>query len=96
MVIGFRFVVEGVDVLTPTGWVKNACVVIENGKFLSIDTSCTQRLSTTVAKGLLMLSGIVDMHGDSFERAMPSASFAIAPRPGVRFPLDMAILKNDA
>ncbi len=83
-----KFAIEGADVLTPTGWIKNACVVIENGKFLSIDTSRTQRLPTTVAKGLLMLPGIVDVHGDSFERA-------IAPRPGVRFPLDMAILEND-
>jgi alpha-D-ribose 1-methylphosphonate 5-triphosphate diphosphatase len=83
-----KFAVEGADVLTPTGWIKNACVVIENGKFLSINTSCTQRLPATVAKGLLMLPGIVDIHGDSFERA-------IAPRPGVRFPIEMAILEND-
>ena len=83
-----KFAVEGADVLTPTGWIKNACVVIENGKFLSIDTSCTQRLPTKVAPGLLMLPGIVDIHGDGFERA-------IAPRPGVRFPIEMAILEND-
>ncbi|MEM8831772.1 MAG: alpha-D-ribose 1-methylphosphonate 5-triphosphate diphosphatase [Cyanobacteria bacterium P01_G01_bin.19] len=83
-----KFAVEGADVLTPTGWVKDACVVIENGKFLSIDHTCSQKISTVVAKGLLMLPGIVDIHGDSFERA-------IAPRPGVRFPLDMAILEND-
>lgn len=83
-----KFAIEGADVLTPTGWMKNACVVIENGKFLSIDTSCTQRLPTIVAKELLMLPGIVDVHGDSFERA-------IAPRPGVRFPIEMAILEND-
>ena len=83
-----KFTVEGADVLTPTGWVKDACVVIENGKFLSIDNTCSQKIPTVVAKGLLMLPGIVDIHGDSFERA-------IAPRPGVRFPLDMAILEND-
>ncbi|MEL6580766.1 MAG: alpha-D-ribose 1-methylphosphonate 5-triphosphate diphosphatase [Cyanobacteria bacterium J06621_12] len=83
-----KFAVEGADVLTPTGWVKNACVVIEDGKFLSIDTACSQRLPTIVAKGLLMLPGIVDIHGDSFERA-------IAPRPGVRFPIKMAMLEND-
>ena len=83
-----KFAVEGADVLTPTGWVKDACVVIENGKFLSIDNACGQKIPTIVAKGLLMLPGIVDIHGDSFERA-------IAPRPGVRFPLDMAILENE-
>ncbi|MEL7009434.1 MAG: alpha-D-ribose 1-methylphosphonate 5-triphosphate diphosphatase [Cyanobacteria bacterium J06588_4] len=83
-----KFAVEGADVLTPTGWIRNACVVIENGKFLSIDTSCSQSLPTTVAEGLWMLPGIVDIHGDSFERA-------IAPRPGVRFPIEMAMLEND-
>ncbi|MEO0688035.1 MAG: alpha-D-ribose 1-methylphosphonate 5-triphosphate diphosphatase, partial [Cyanobacteria bacterium J06649_11] len=65
-----------------------ACVVIENGKFLSIDNACSQKIPTVVAKGLLMLPGIVDIHGDSFERA-------IAPRPGVRFPIEMAMLEND-
>ena len=84
-----KFAVEGADVITPTGCIKNACVVIENGKFLSIDNACSQKIPTIVAKGLLMLPGIVDIHGDSFERA-------IAPRSGVRFPLDMAILENDA
>ena len=83
-----KFAVEGADVLTPSGWIKDACVVIENGKFLSIDNACSQKIPTIVAKGLLMLPGIVDIHGDSFERA-------IAPRPGVRFPLEMAILEND-
>ena len=83
-----KFAVEGADVLTPTGWIKNACVVIFNDKFLSIDTTCSQKIPTIVAKGLLMLSGIVDIHGDAVERA-------IAPRPGVRLPLKMAILEND-
>ncbi|MEO1691873.1 MAG: alpha-D-ribose 1-methylphosphonate 5-triphosphate diphosphatase, partial [Cyanobacteria bacterium J06631_6] len=83
-----KFAVEGADVLTPTGWIRNACVVIENGKFLSVDTSCSQSLPTTVAEGLWMLPGIVDIHGDSFERA-------IAPRPGVRFPIEMAMSEND-
>ena len=83
-----KFAVEGVDVLTPVGWIKDACVIIENGKFLSIDNTCSLKIPTIVAKGLLMLPGIVDIHGDAFERA-------IAPRPGVRFPLDMAILEND-
>ena len=83
-----KFAVEGADVLTPTGWIKNACVVIENRKFLSIDTTCSQKIPTIAAKGLLMLPGIVDIHGDAFERA-------ITPRPGVRFPLKMARLEND-
>lgn len=83
-----KFAVEGADVLTPKGWIKNATVIIEHGKFISVERGYSVKLPTIVAKGLLMLPGIVDIHGDAFERA-------IAPRPGVRFPLKMAILEND-
>ncbi len=83
-----KFAIEGSDVLTPDGWLKNATVIIENGKFSSIETSPMDQLPTIEAKGLLMLPGIVDIHGDAFERA-------IAPRPGSHFPFKMAILEND-
>jgi alpha-D-ribose 1-methylphosphonate 5-triphosphate diphosphatase len=40
------------------------------------------------ASGLLVLPGIVDIHGDAFERQ-------IMPRPGVAFDLDIALLDTD-
>jgi alpha-D-ribose 1-methylphosphonate 5-triphosphate diphosphatase len=40
------------------------------------------------ASGLLVLPGIVDIHGDAFERQM-------MPRPGVGFPLDLALCESD-
>lgn len=40
------------------------------------------------ARGLLVLPGIVDVHGDSFERQ-------IQPRPKVSFPLDVALRETD-
>ena len=40
------------------------------------------------ARGLLVLPGIVDIHGDAFERQM-------MPRPGVDFPIDIALLDTD-
>jgi alpha-D-ribose 1-methylphosphonate 5-triphosphate diphosphatase len=40
------------------------------------------------ATGLLVLPGIVDIHGDAFERQ-------IAPRSGVEFPVDLALLETD-
>ncbi|MDJ0662577.1 MAG: alpha-D-ribose 1-methylphosphonate 5-triphosphate diphosphatase [Crocosphaera sp.] len=83
-----QFAIKGTDILTPDGWVKNGTVIIENGKFLAIDETITEKLPTIDAKGLLMLPGIVDIHGDAFERA-------IAPRPGSHFPLQMGILEND-
>jgi alpha-D-ribose 1-methylphosphonate 5-triphosphate diphosphatase len=40
------------------------------------------------AKGLLILPGIVDLHGDAFERQM-------MPRAGVDFPIDVALADSD-
>src|SRR3974390_955198 len=40
------------------------------------------------AEGLLVLPGIVDIHGDAFERQM-------MPRPGVDFPFDVALFESD-
>ncbi|KWV51711.1 phosphonate metabolism protein PhnM [Bradyrhizobium macuxiense] len=40
------------------------------------------------ANGLLVLPGIVDLHGDAFERQM-------MPRPGVDFPTDVALIDSD-
>src|SRR5215472_7510528 len=40
------------------------------------------------ASGLIVLPGIVDLHGDAFERQM-------MPRPGVDFALDIALVDSD-
>lgn len=40
------------------------------------------------ATGLWLLPGIVDVHGDGFERVL-------MPRPGVTFPLDLALAETD-
>src|SRR5450432_2663838 len=40
------------------------------------------------ARGLLVLPGVVDIHGDAFERQM-------MPRPGVHFAMDIALLDTD-
>jgi alpha-D-ribose 1-methylphosphonate 5-triphosphate diphosphatase len=40
------------------------------------------------ARDLLVLPGIVDLHGDAFERQM-------MPRPGVDFPIDVALADSD-
>src|ERR1700691_3808141 len=40
------------------------------------------------ASGLLVLPGIVDLHGDAFERQMQ-------PRPGVNFPADLALAETE-
>ena len=40
------------------------------------------------ASGCVVLPGIIDFHGDAFERQ-------IMPRPGVRFPVDLALFDTD-
>lgn len=48
-------------------------------------TSADRRIDAT---GLMVLPGIVDIHGDAFERQM-------MPRPGVHFPIDVALHDTD-
>jgi alpha-D-ribose 1-methylphosphonate 5-triphosphate diphosphatase len=81
--------IQGVNVLTPNGWVKDATVLIEDGQFTKIDQANSPHGFHLVnAQGLQMLPGIIDLHGDAFERM-------ICPRPGVNFPLSIAIADND-
>ena len=49
------------------------------------DAAATRSLD---AEGLLVLPGIVDIHGDAFERQM-------MPRPGVDFAMDIALMDSD-
>lgn len=84
-----KLALQGATVLTPTGWLESATVLIEDGKIAAVDQ--TTKPSGYVAidvTGLHLLPGIVDIHGDAFERM-------ICPRPGVNLPLDMALVEND-
>jgi alpha-D-ribose 1-methylphosphonate 5-triphosphate diphosphatase len=72
------------------GHFEEAVIVVncESGKICDTDRDarCIRRLD---AAGLLVLPGIVDIHGDAFERQM-------MPRPGVDFALDIALFESDA
>src|SRR3977135_3890037 len=57
------------------------------GVITGIGTDTTAE-SAIDATGLLVLPGIVDVHGDAFERQM-------MPRPRVAFPLDVALFESD-
>ena len=84
-----KLALQGATVLTPEGWLESATVLIEDGKFLAVGQSLKPDGFTAVeATGLHLLPGIVDIHGDAFERM-------ICPRPGVSLPLDMALVEND-
>lgn len=68
--------------------VADAAVVLEGDRIAAIDPASASAASTLDARGLLVLPGIVDIHGDAFERQM-------MPRPGVDFPIDVALAESD-
>jgi alpha-D-ribose 1-methylphosphonate 5-triphosphate diphosphatase len=65
-----------------------ASVSIADGKIDAVGSTNPRRDAGLDATGLLVLPGIVDLHGDAFERQM-------MPRPGVDFPIDVALLDSD-
>jgi alpha-D-ribose 1-methylphosphonate 5-triphosphate diphosphatase len=81
--------IQGIQALTPEGWRDDVTVMIEQGRFTALGQSISTPNGTVIdGRGLQMLPGIVDIHGDAFERM-------ISPRPGVHFPLSIALLEND-
>lgn len=79
--------IEGGEALIQDELVE-ASIHIARGTISEISSrggNATLRLDS---RGLIALPGIVDMHGDAFERQM-------MPRPGVDFPIDVALLDSD-
>lgn len=62
-------------------------VTVCEGEITEIGAGATADLRLD-ARELLVLPGIVDIHGDAFERQM-------MPRPGVDFPVDVALADSD-
>jgi alpha-D-ribose 1-methylphosphonate 5-triphosphate diphosphatase len=75
--------IVGGKVLGPDGWSEDA--VHLSAGFIGDVPVAGQRLD---ARGCVVLPGIVDFHGDAFERQ-------IMPRPKVSFSLDMAMRETD-
>ena len=66
-----------------------ADLMIDGGRIIEIGTDIRYAgIEEIDAKGCLVLPGIVDIHGDAFERN-------IMPRPKTMFPLDIAMLETD-
>ncbi len=77
---------EGGTVLSPDG-LHPGSVNIEGDTIAALDGG-SHGLRRFDATGLLVLPGLVDIHGDSFERQ-------VQPRPGVDFPVDLALRESD-
>jgi alpha-D-ribose 1-methylphosphonate 5-triphosphate diphosphatase len=63
-------------------------VQIAGGKISALGSDYASSSFGLDAGDLLVLPGIVDLHGDAFERQM-------MPRPGVGFPVDVALIDSD-
>ena len=77
--------ISGGQVLSPEGGFERRDLAVADGRIAAVGS---RRGEVLDASGLLVLPGIVDIHGDAFERQ-------IMPRPGVHFPLDVALLDTD-
>ncbi len=82
------------DILIEGGWallggeVLEASLQIADGKIGTVGSNHGRGSCCLDARGLLVLPGIIDLHGDAFERQ-------IMPRPGVDFPIDVALIDSD-
>ena len=70
------------------GEFAESSLLVADGKIRAIDSIQRSGSLGFDAGGLLVLPGIVDLHGDAFERQM-------MPRPGVDFPTDVALFDSD-
>jgi alpha-D-ribose 1-methylphosphonate 5-triphosphate diphosphatase len=61
---------------------------IANDRIVEIGAAPRGNAATLDARNLLVVPGIVDIHGDAFERQM-------MPRTGVDFPIDVALVESD-
>jgi len=61
---------------------------IGGGEIVAIGAAAAHGALGLDASDLLVLPGIVDLHGDAFERQL-------MPRPGVDFPVDVALVDSD-
>jgi alpha-D-ribose 1-methylphosphonate 5-triphosphate diphosphatase len=61
---------------------------VANGRIHAVASEHGRGALNIDARGLKILPGIVDLHGDAFERQM-------MPRPGVDFPVDVALADSD-
>lgn len=87
---GNTFVIRNVHLLLSDGWQKDTCLQVTDGIISAIGKDVVLGKADVVdAAGGYLLPGIIDLHGDAFERH-------ITPRAGTLFPLELALAANDA
>lgn len=83
-----RWAIVNGSVVTPFGVLEGVSVVVEEGRIASISGRAPGAVKRIDASGLLVLPGFIDLHSDALESE-------IQPRPGGRFPVDMALVELD-
>ena len=79
----------GGRVLLKDGSIEETSVEVEGDLISSLGSASTHgKRDCWDVRGHLVLPAIIDLHGDAFERQ-------IMPRPGVSFPLDLALQETD-
>jgi alpha-D-ribose 1-methylphosphonate 5-triphosphate diphosphatase len=82
-----RLLITGGRVLLQSAGEQDVDVLVEDGRIAGIGSGGSG--TEFNARGLLVLPGIVDIHGDAFERQLQ-------PRPGVGFAADIALHDTEA
>jgi alpha-D-ribose 1-methylphosphonate 5-triphosphate diphosphatase len=68
--------------------IRESSLLVVDGDIAAVGSDFSRGSLGIDARDLLVLPGIVDLHGDAFERQM-------MPRPGVDFPIDVALIDSD-
>jgi alpha-D-ribose 1-methylphosphonate 5-triphosphate diphosphatase len=85
----YQLRITGGQVLLPSDGVQSIDLTIAGGRIDRIGATAPAGGMCLDANGLLVLPGIVDIHGDAFERQ-------VQPRPGVDFPADIALADTES
>ncbi|TDQ84130.1 alpha-D-ribose 1-methylphosphonate 5-triphosphate diphosphatase [Dongia mobilis] len=83
-----QYVIAGGRALIADGSLVDADIAIADGRIADIDGSTMVTGRRWQATDLLIMPGMIDLHGDAFERQL-------MPRPGVRFSDELALLETD-
>lgn len=82
-----RFAITGGCALLPSGFRDDVVITVDRGVIVEIGSE-VNGAPVMDASGLWVMPGIIDLHGDAFERQ-------IMPRPGVHFDLQLALAETD-
>lgn len=82
-------VIAGARLLLADAVTPPTTVTVADGRIAAVGSAAPTQARTIRAEGLLVAPGLVDIHGDAFERQ-------VQPRPGVDFRHDLALVDTDA